>query len=334
MTANPTNVARRQIEGAPDDALDSRARFGTTAVSSIRRPSPVEDHPRVAKAPLERGETLRIKGVRIDRLSRTAVVAKVFRAIEGGRGGRIATVNVDQVARSGRNRGLLKLLEETDVVTADGVPLVWASRIMDRAVPERVAGSDLIWDLARGAVAHDVPIFLLGGPPGAAQRASCNLEASFPGLTIAGTHCPPMGFDDDEANVRAIAESLSVGRPVVVFCGLGFPKQELLIQRLHALVPEHWFVSCGATISMVAGDFARAPRWMRQSGTEWLFRLAQEPRRLAGRYLIRDLPFAFTIFWEALRKRARPAKDGQGVTRSAVDVGMPQAVPRPVRQPG
>ena len=87
--------------------------------------------------------------------------------------------------------------------------------------------------------------------------------------------------------------------------GLGFPKQELLIQRFAETLPAAWWLGCGAAIPFAAGDLARAPRWMRRTGLEWFFRLVSEPRRLFRRYVLNDLPFAVRLLTRALGDRVR-----------------------------
>ena len=101
-----------------------------------------------------------------------------------------------------------------------------------------------------------------------------------------------MGFDATASGIDAVSARVVAAAPDIVYVGLGFPKQERLIAQIAPLAPSSWFVACGAAISFAAGTARRAPRWMQWAGLEWLFRLAREPRRLAHRYLVHDLPFA------------------------------------------
>ncbi|MGH8793208.1 MAG: WecB/TagA/CpsF family glycosyltransferase [Stackebrandtia sp.] len=252
-----------------------------------------------------------VGGVRFDALTAAEVVDRVGVALAEGRGGRIVTPNVDIVRQVRRVPEARAHVGSGDLVVADGAPLVWASRLARRGLPERVAGSDLIWSLSRLAVDSEVGVFLLGGGPGdepsTARAAAERLCAEYPGLRVAGAVSPAMGFDSDPAAMTALVAELCVARPRIVFVGLGFPKQERLIARLAVHLPDAWFLGCGAAIDFVAGVRRRAPQWMQRSGCEWLHRLASEPRRLFGRYVVHDAPAAARLLaasgWQGLRRR-------------------------------
>ncbi|GAA1667762.1 hypothetical protein GCM10009830_11830 [Glycomyces endophyticus] len=247
-------------------------------------------------------------GIGIDPVTGAEAVARVLAAIEAGRGGQIVTPNVDIVAAARRSRELRAVVAAADLVTADGAPLVWASRLAGTPLPERVAGSDLVWSLAAAASERGLRIALLGGTPdGAArptERAAEILEARHPGLKVVGAWCPPMGFDRDESQWLALVDRVRTADPDLVYVGLGFPKQELVAVRLRAAAPRAWFLGCGASIDFIAGYRRRAPRWMQRTGTEWLFRMCSEPRRLVRRYLRDDLPEALRLLAEAARRDA------------------------------
>ncbi|WP_051325464.1 WecB/TagA/CpsF family glycosyltransferase [Glycomyces tenuis] len=259
----------------------------------------------------ERGDTssprIRLGGIGIDRVDERQAVARVLDAIEAGRGGQIVTPNVDIVAAARRSRELRAVIEASDLSVADGAPLVWASKLAGTPLPQRVAGSDLVWSLSEAASRHGLKVALLGGTPdGAArptERAAAVLERRYPGLKVVGAWCPPMGFERDESHWRALVDRFEAAAPDLVYVGLGFPKQEHVIVRLRAAAPRAWFLGCGASIDFIAGYRRRAPEWMRRSGAEWLFRLASEPRRLAGRYLLKDVPEALRLLSEAARSR-------------------------------
>jgi N-acetylglucosaminyldiphosphoundecaprenol N-acetyl-beta-D-mannosaminyltransferase len=182
------------------------------------------------------------------------------------------------------------------------MPLIWASRLQRTPLPERVAGSDLIWSLSEAAAARGRSVFLLGGNPGAAERAADVLQERAPGLDVAGVACPRVG-DGDEADLAAAAASLERTQPDLVYVGLPFGKQLRAVPRLRAAAPHSWFLGLGASLSFVAGDIRRAPTWMRRTGLEWTWRLSQEPARLWRRYLVDGIPCAALLFTGALRER-------------------------------
>jgi N-acetylglucosaminyldiphosphoundecaprenol N-acetyl-beta-D-mannosaminyltransferase len=195
------------------------------------------------------------------------------------------------------------LVEQADLLTADGMPLIWASRLQRTPLPERVSGSSLVRTLPAAGAGSGASVFLLGGDPGVAETAAAQLRDSCPAVRIAGTHCPPLGFEDSPGDLAAIEGALERSRPDVVFVALGFPKQEQLILRLRPRFPTIWFVSCGISLSYLSGDVKRAPLWAQRLGLEWLHRLAQEPRRLARRYLVEGLPFFAQLLASAMRQR-------------------------------
>jgi len=238
---------------------------------------------------------IRLRGVRFHAATQLRCAEHVLRSLESGQGGWVATVNVDHLRRISRSRDFAGTCASASLVVADGMPLVWASRLQGTPLPERVAGSDLLGRLAEQAAAQGRSIFLLGGDPGTADASAALLRRRFPRIRIAGTHCPPMGFERDARQMAALIASLRDAAPDIVFVALGSPKQEALITRLRGSFPRCWWLPVGISFSFLAGGVRRAPRWVQRLGLEWLHRLLQEPRRLARRYLVEDLPFALVL---------------------------------------
>jgi exopolysaccharide biosynthesis WecB/TagA/CpsF family protein len=249
-----------------------------------------------------------LRGVRLHVVTERECVARVVEALAAGRGGWIATVNVDHLRRAGRDAAFARLCAEAALAVADGMPLVWASRLQRTALPERVSGSDLLWSLSAAAAASARAVFLLGGgSPDTARKAADALRERHPSLRIAGTHYPEVGFEDDARAMEAITAAVRSARPDIVFVALGSPKQERLIAALRVELPRAWWVPVGIALSFAAGQMQRAPEWMRRAGLEWLYRLKQEPRRLARRYLLDDAPFAIALLGGAAFRGAARA---------------------------
>ena len=251
-----------------------------------------------------------LMGLPIDQLTEQATIDTVLQAAEAGRGGCLFTPNLHhmQAFASGADAAIYdrsSALPGARLVVADGMPLIWASRLRGTPLPERVAGSNLIWSLTNGAAEHGASIFLLGGNPGAADACAERMREEFPAVQIAGLMSPPRGFEHDERALDEILLTLKEAKPDIVYIALGFPKQEELALQLAAQMPTTWFVGVGISFSFVAGEVQRAPRWMQTAGLEWIHRLAQEPRRLFRRYVIDGLPFAARMFVHALRSRLR-----------------------------
>lgn len=247
----------------------------------------------------------RLAGLDFDRLTETQVVQHVIEAGRLGVGGWIVTPNIDICRLSRRDAALRSLVASASLIVPDGMPLVWASRLGGDPLPERVAGGSLIFSLSEAAARHGRAIYLLGGQPGVPEQAGEELRRQYPGLAVAGTDSPPVGFDSDPDALEAIRARIAVAAPDIVYVGLGCPKQERLIFRLAPSFPGTWFLGCGAAIPYAAKAMPRPPRWMRQAGLAWLFRLLREPRRLFRRYLVDDLPFAVGLLTEAVVVRLR-----------------------------
>ncbi|GGK69348.1 hypothetical protein Sme01_14840 [Sphaerisporangium melleum] len=256
--------------------------------------------PRVGTRP----ERVTIGGVTVHRLTEAQVVEHVVTAARRGRGGHVVTPNIDICRACARDPEVRALVAGADLAVPDGMPLLWASRLLGTPVPERVTGADLIWSLSRAAASAGLSVYLIGGPPGVAVRAAEALINRCPGLRVAGVVSPPFGFETTPDGLAAVREALLWARPDLVFVGLGFPKQDRLIGVLRADLPGAWFVGCGSAIAFAAGSVRRAPMWMRRSGLEWLYRLSAEPGRLARRYLVDDLPFAVGLLTACLCRRA------------------------------
>jgi N-acetylglucosaminyldiphosphoundecaprenol N-acetyl-beta-D-mannosaminyltransferase len=261
------------------------------------------------------GRRVRIGGEWFDAITEESVADRVVAGLQAGRGGRIITPNVD-ILRLANGHGkraaeIRGFLADASLIVADGMPLIWASRLAGTPLPERVTGSGLIWTLSAALGRAGRSVFVLGGRPAnapaadGAHRAAATLAASCPGLQIAGHHAPPFGFEHDPAAVARILAEVTGARPDFVFVGLGFPKQERVISDLRERLPYSWFLGCGAAIGFVAGDCKRAPFWMQRSGLEWAHRLAKEPGRLAGRYLAHDAPYAVRLLAQAAVQRRR-----------------------------
>ncbi|SFK37450.1 N-acetylglucosaminyldiphosphoundecaprenol N-acetyl-beta-D-mannosaminyltransferase [Streptosporangium canum] len=244
-----------------------------------------------------------VAGLAIDPMTESEVVDHVVDALKRGEGGHLVTPNVDISWAAARDSEVRGIIEEADLVVADGMPLVWAAKLLGTPVPSRVAGADLIWSLAEAATFYRYPIYLLGGPPGVAAQAAGRLTARHPGLLVAGTDAPPYGFEADSESYAKVRDAVVAAGPRLVFVGLGFPKQDRLIGMLRKDLPGTWFVGCGSAIAFAAGAVRRAPQWMQRAGLEWLFRLLNEPGRLARRYLLHDLPFALWLLTACLLRR-------------------------------
>jgi N-acetylglucosaminyldiphosphoundecaprenol N-acetyl-beta-D-mannosaminyltransferase len=222
-------------------------------------------------------------GLPLAPLTRAEAVAAVERLIAARTPSYFITANLNYAMLTHRHVDLDRINRGAAFLLADGMPLVWASRWRETPLPERVAGSDLIYDLCALAGRRGFRVFLLGGAEGIAEQAARNLVARYPGLQLAGTLAPPFRGLSPEEQAELIAQ-VRAARPDLLLVAFGQPKGERwLAEHLEALgVPVG--VQVGAALDFVAGKVARAPRWLQKIGLEWTYRLALEPARLGGRY--------------------------------------------------
>jgi N-acetylglucosaminyldiphosphoundecaprenol N-acetyl-beta-D-mannosaminyltransferase len=240
-----------------------------------------------------------IMGFDVAAVSEDELIRHVTTAVDRGVGGWICTANLDILRQCHRSPEARRVVSSASIVLADGMPLVWASILQGTPVPERVAGSTLTSSLAAAAAEVGASVMLIGGNPGTAEESARRLEQANPGLNVVGTLCPPFGFESSAEAISEIEDALIAAAPDIVFVGLGFPKQEHLIERLQPLAPSAWFIACGVSFSFISGEFRRAPRMVQRLGLEWLSRLVQEPGRLWRRYLA-DLPFLVRLLAQSL----------------------------------
>jgi N-acetylglucosaminyldiphosphoundecaprenol N-acetyl-beta-D-mannosaminyltransferase len=211
----------------------------------------------------------------------------------------VVTPNVDHAVMFQHRADLRAAYEGASLVLADGTPIVLASRILRRPLPERVAGSDLVPAILRSATAP-LNVFLLGAAPGVADTAAAQIERQWSTVSVVGAYSPPLGFENDEAENAHIIQKVAEAQPDLVIVGFGAPKQELWVSEHRAHLQAKVVICAGATIDFLAGHRRRSPVWMRRAGLEWLHRVCSEPRRLASRYA-RDAWVFPQLLWKEIR---------------------------------
>ena len=252
-------------------------------------------------------------GIRFDAVTRRQAAERMMhRAEEGRRDGRparmVVTVNVQFLVNARHHHPrLLPIINNADLVVADGYPLVALSRIFSPpGLPERVAGSDLIYDIAAGAAARGLRLYFLGGEEESVTRAIELLRRLNPSLEIAGRSAPVIAVSPDaagEAEETEICRRITAARTDILLIGLGNPKQEFFARRNAEKLPGIVAIGLGGTFNFLSGRVRRAPRWIQRLGLEWIYRIIQEPRRLFWRYLSDGVfLFAYTLV-EPFRRR-------------------------------
>ncbi len=227
----------------------------------------------------------------------------IFGELSRGRGGWLVTANLDFLRRHVKDPRDRSTYAAADLRVADGMPLVWASKLRGTPLPERIAGSSLVLPLCQRAASEGVSVYLLGGETRANEEAAQRLLDECPGLTFAGRSAPRVSAEPSPEEITQLRESLLAARPRIVLVAFGSPKQERVIAALKAELPDAWWIGVGISLSFLAGHVQRAPVLVQQLGLEWVHRLVQEPRRLFRRYVVEDLPFAFELFGRSLFER-------------------------------
>ena len=214
-------------------------------------------------------------------------------------------VNVDQLVKMRRDRDFRDLVSRSDLITADGTPVVWASRLLGRPLPERLPSIDLFEALLGVAAEQGWSVYLLGARDEVLTEAEEVLRCRHPGLRVVGRQ---HGYFAD-AEQRAVAAAIRDARPQLLFVAMSSPRKERFVHGNRDLLQSVPFVlGVGGALDIAAGRTRRAPRWMAGAGVEWLYRLAQEPRRLARRYLWDDMAFLGMVGWELVRRKVSPPR--------------------------
>lgn len=244
----------------------------------------------------------------IDDLSFAEALDAIAALVDAGQGGTVLTPNVDHVVLCEKDARLRDAYASASLSLVDGMPLLWASRLLGRPLPEKISGSDLILPLMKLAAERHDRVYFLGGAPGVAELAARHLRELVPGLNVVGTDAPRIDVDREPPVEDEVIARVHAARPDLILVALGCPKQEIFMSRMASALRPAVMLGIGAGLDFWAGTAQRAPAWVSASGLEWLYRLAREPRRLWRRYLVRDPEFLVILLRELRsRERARAA---------------------------
>jgi N-acetylglucosaminyldiphosphoundecaprenol N-acetyl-beta-D-mannosaminyltransferase len=247
--------------------------------------------------------SLKLGPVRVDALTMEGTLDAVEGLVRAGEGGAVFTPNVDHICVADENPRMREAYSRASLSVADGMPLLWAARLMGQPLPAKVSGSDLVPELLERAAQRGWRVYFLGGAPGVAALARDKLRETLPDLQIVGLDAPKIEVDGPAAQRAEIVERIRATKADIVLVALGAPKQEIWIDQVRADLRPAVLFGIGASLDFVAGTIPRAPRWVSHAGLEWAFRLSREPGRLWRRYLLRDPKFLL-IFGRAWMERA------------------------------
>lgn len=234
-------------------------------------------------------------GCQIDNLSMEETLQRVDSLIRAGRPHQQVVVNVDKLVKASGDAELRRIINDCDLVNADGMPVVWAARLLGKPLKERMAGIDLFEALMQRAAERGWRVFLLGAREDVVARVRAVYEQKYRGLTIAGHGNGYWSAQDEET----VAEQVAASRADLLFVAISSPKKEQFLGRYQARMHVPFAMGVGGSFDVAAGLVRRAPRWMQRAGLEWFYRFLQEPRRMFRRYFVDDMAFLWLFIKEA-----------------------------------
>jgi N-acetylglucosaminyldiphosphoundecaprenol N-acetyl-beta-D-mannosaminyltransferase len=254
----------------------------------------------------DRPPTVEILDCQVSKVDLPAALQALERMLHDGARHQVVCLTSNTILAARKHRRLRLIYNSASLALPDGLPVVWASRLLGEAIPGRVAGPDFMLAGCAAAARQGYTCFLLGGLGDTAERLAEWLRRANPGLRIVGAVSPP--FHESfpaEANDRIIAR-VNRDKPDILWVGLGSPKQDLWIAENLERLSVRVAVGVGAAFDMYGGTVGRAPLWMQRSGMEWFYRFLREPRRLFRRYFLEASPFFPLVLGQRLRRRPPP----------------------------
>jgi N-acetylglucosaminyldiphosphoundecaprenol N-acetyl-beta-D-mannosaminyltransferase len=252
---------------------------------------------------LIRPERLPVVGLGVSLLPYAQFLADVIEAGQARRAGYVCFANAHMTVEAAHEPEFARQVNTATWVTADGMPLAWALRLLYNVRQARITGLDALPDLLAEAAQQRLPVYFYGAAPDVLRRCADLCRDRYPTLPVVGMHSPPfrpLSAAEEQADVAAIVAS-GAG---LVFVALGCPKQEKFMARVTNRIPAV-LLGVGGALPVLVGEQARAPRWMQQSGLEWLYRLVQEPRRLLNRYVTTNTLFVWYVLRQYLTRSER-----------------------------
>lgn len=244
-------------------------------------------------------DRVEVMGVPVDPWTMEQTVEATDSLIKDGCFVHLIGVNADKLLQMRDDPEMDACVRRCEIVNADGASMVMAAKKLDVDLPGRVAGIDLMWELCRLAAREGYRVYLLGAKAEVVAKTAEVLAERYPSMAIAGYRDGYFGDGEFDAVVAEVEQT----EPDIVFVGITSPKKERLIERFRELGARGAFVGVGGSFDVVSGNIPRAPMWMQRANLEWLFRMMQEPKRLAKRYVVGN-----TRFYLLLRKEAKRGK--------------------------
>lgn len=245
-------------------------------------------------------DRITLMGCQVDNLTMEETLGKVEGFIQSGRPHQHVVVNVDKLVKASRDPELRQIINDCALVNVDGMPVVWASRLLGKPLKERVAGVDLFEALMRRAGDKGWRVFLLGAREEVVGKVAETYTRKYPKLVLAGYR---NGYWQGEEEEALVAEQIRQSEADLLFVAISSPKKEQFLGKYQAHMRIPFAMGVGGTFDVAIGKVKRAPLWMQKSGLEWFYRFLQEPRRMFRRYFIEDMAFIGLFLKEAIKGR-------------------------------
>ena len=242
-------------------------------------------------------ERIEMMGCQIDNLSMEETLGRVEQFIASGQPHQHVVVNVDKLVKASRDAELRQIINDCALINVDGMPVVWASRLLGKPLKARVAGVDLFEALMQRASAKNWRVFLLGAREEVVSGVKSIYEKKYPGLVVAGYRNGNWKADEE----AVVVEQVKAAQADLLFVAISSPKKEQFLGQYQAEMKIPFAMGVGGTFDVAVGRVKRAPLWMQNNGLEWFYRFLQEPRRMFKRYFVDDMAF----FWLLVKEFGR-----------------------------
>jgi N-acetylglucosaminyldiphosphoundecaprenol N-acetyl-beta-D-mannosaminyltransferase len=244
---------------------------------------------------------VKICDIPVDSLTMEQTVTIINKAIEEKKPLQHVVINAAKVVNARKDKDLKKAIEECDIINADGMSIVWALKMLNKPIPERVTGIDLMEELVVLAAKKNYKIYFLGAKEDVIKKV-VEKYGQLHGSEIIAGYCNGFFAKEDEPEVaRRIAESGAD----ILFVAMTSPKKEIFLSTYKKIINVPFIMGVGGSFDVVSGLVKRAPTWMQRSGFEWLFRVIQEPGRMWKRYLTTNSVFIYLVLKEKLALKFR-----------------------------
>ena len=232
---------------------------------------------------------MKFMNTEIDNLTMQETLDAIDKIIAKEKGEYVVTPNVDHIVQLEKDKELKAVYDNASLILTDGKPLLWIAKWYGTPIKEKISGSDLFPLLCERSAQKGYKMFFLGAKEGVAAKAAANLMKRYEGLNVVDTYSPPFGFESNQLEINKIKNMITKSKPDILIVGLRCPKQEKFMYHYCKELDVPISFGLGASFDFEAGNIKRAPKWMANHGLEWLFRITQDPKRMAKRYLVDDV---------------------------------------------